>query len=542
MGHITNVYRGNERNILTFHAGYCIIIVSVKQLLAQVKIMNGNYFPVDVERSEKKPPPEKTNKLSQSQILLIAIIILAMILLAAVTVFIIDKILNPGLIKILVEPSLEYDHVYYCGEGLFAALINFDSPDEEIKAGLIDKYGNIILPAVYNYIGYFDGGVADIGQDGKCGLINKNREFIVPLIYDNIGNFYEGLAAAGIDGKRGYIDRAGNIIIDLIYESAYGFSEGLAAVYKDGKYGFINTSGETVVPFIYDCINDQSDFKNGLSIVGRNEISEEKENNIKWGVIDKAGNIVVPFEYDYISYRSGGIIVYKDGKTGIINKNGGVIFFDLFESEFPEYNLEYFGDDLMLAKKDGKCGCMNMSGEIVIDLIYDDIHRFDDGLFTAKKDGMWGLIETTGEVVIPFEYYRIMNIENELIIARKSFINSEGSVYVKMGYINKNNEEVLPFIYDNVGYFENGLARVSNNGKWGLINEAGEIVIPLIYYSIDEIGEQIITARKGEKSGLINRKGDIILPFEYDKIRSDENENILLINKGGLWGIAEIKK
>jgi len=100
-------------------------------------MMEGNYYPVEVENHGKKPVPEKRKKLSQSQISLIAIIVLAVILLTSATFFIINKISNPGLLKILVEPSLDFDSVYSYGEGLLRVC-------KDKKYGIIDKKGKIV--------------------------------------------------------------------------------------------------------------------------------------------------------------------------------------------------------------------------------------------------------------------------------------------------------------------------------------------------------------------------------------------------------------
>lgn len=56
---------------------------------------------------------------------------------------------------------------------------------------------------------------------------------------------------------------------------------------------------------------------------------------------------------------------------------------------------------------------------------------------------------------------------------------SEGLAMVcrgeKCGYINKNNEVVIPFEFDAATPFENGEAKVKKDGKWGTITTEGKI-------------------------------------------------------------------
>ena len=46
----------------------------------------------------------------------------------------------------------------------------------------------------------------------------------------------------------------------------------------------------------------------------------------------------------------------------------------------------------------------------------------------------------------------------------------------KCGYINKNNEVVIPFEYDAGTPFENGEAKVKKDGKWGTLTLDGKVV------------------------------------------------------------------
>ena len=46
----------------------------------------------------------------------------------------------------------------------------------------------------------------------------------------------------------------------------------------------------------------------------------------------------------------------------------------------------------------------------------------------------------------------------------------------KCGYINKNNEVIIPFEYDAGTPFEGGEAKIKKDGKWGTINVEGKIV------------------------------------------------------------------
>lgn len=51
----------------------------------------------------------------------------------------------------------------------------------------------------------------------------------------------------------------------------------------------------------------------------------------------------------------------------------------------------------------------------------------------------------------------------------------------KWGFINKSGKQIVPFKYDTLSEFTEGLASVCHNDKLGFIDETGKEVIPLSY-------------------------------------------------------------
>jgi hypothetical protein len=442
----------------------------------------GNYYPVEVENPGKKPEPEnkKRKRMSQSKIKLIAIIILAAIVLTSVTFFVVDKILNPQLLKILIEPSSDYGWIFPCGEELLYVY-------NKGKCGLIDRYGNIVVPLIYYRISEFNEGLA---------VAQKNGE-----------NIYRGGYS---DGKCGVIDKEGNIIINFMYDNISSFYNGVAVVYNEGKFGVINKSGEIIVPLIY---NEISGFNDRFASVIKDD---------KWGVIDNTGEIIIPFEYDKIVRHIGNgfFATSTEFPVGLLNEKGEIVL-------LAEYDwINYFTEDMANIGKNGKNGFINKTGEIVIPPIYEMANDFSDGMAAI------GIPDP--DVGRPLGFLSI----------------SSRTIW---GFIDKTGEIVIPPQYDHVKEFIDGIAEVGNyvedidhkwQIKWWFINKKGEIVDPAVSEGV-AFGEnkQLILAKKDGKEGILNRKGDVILPFEYDNIYINNiKDNLLCVEKDGLWGILEIKK
>ena len=65
-------------------------------------------------------------------------------------------------------------------------------------------------------------------------------------------------------------------------------------------------------------------------------------------------------------------------------------------------------------------------------------------------------------------------------------------------------------IYDYVGEFHEGLARVRKSSKWGYINEDGEEIIPLIYDYAHDFHNGTTNVKFGNENPRINRQNKIV--------------------------------
>ena len=134
----------------------------------------------------------------------------------------------------------------------------------------------------------------------------------------------------------------------------------------------------------------------------------------------------------------------------------------------------------------------------------------------------WGLLDATGKEITEFKFDLISYFNEGL---------AKVSIEGKSGFINNKGEEVIPIKYENAdfdmsvvrgsntGFFKEGLAKVKINGKWGFINQNGEIVIPIIYDKVDAFREGMTRVTKDGKQGYINTQGvEVITIGKYDAI------------------------
>ena len=143
-----------------------------------------------------------------------------------------------------------------------------------------------------------------------------------------------------------------------------------------------------------------------------------------------------------------------------------------------------------------------------------------------NKKNKWGYIDKDSSIVIPFDYDFLNPFENGLAYAkngRKEF------------FITKKNLK-LEGDFNEVRIFSFGLAGVRKNRKWGFIDEKGKLIIEPIYDEVQYFTTNgLCPVVKNGKSGFIDKTGKEIIPIIYEDARSEQLDNIVIIKKNKKW-------
>lgn len=320
-----------------------------------------------------------------------------------------------------------------------------------------------------------------------------SAESIKRFFDDNIWFSKEGLALfQSKDGKFGYIDRKGDIAIEPIYSEAHYFSDGKAVVKQangkeeedplsalnglDNKFGCIDANGNTVIDFIYESLDN---FLNDRSY-GVLRSNKEREPGAAYIIdgaenrylLDGKGNIIsdpLPRIYVYCNFPKDGLApVYPMFRGGIldtgsffIDRNGETVTPGRGKTESEIERILSKPHKLTLFPEEGK---------------FLDCSRFVNGYAPVSFDeNKWTFVDT--DLVV-------CGNENSDWYFEYAYPFSSGMAAVKLdgkyGYIDTEFNLVIPYQYDEAGYFEGPLAYVSRN-KEGIIissyiNKKGQIV------------------------------------------------------------------
>ena len=120
----------------------------------------------------------------------------------------------------------------------------------------------------------------------------------------------------------------------------------------------------------------------------------------------------------------------------------------------------------------------------------------------------------------------------------------------KVGCIDLKGNEVVPVIYDDIGFWGNNLIPVNigarkidyskKGGKWGFCNSKGNLVIPTKFDKAESFYEGISAVQIGRKWGFIDTLGNMIIKPTFDEIRFFR-EGLCAVSKNKKWGFINSK-
>jgi len=418
------------------------------------------------------------------------IIFLLIILLIIAVIFIIEKINDS---KINYEISK-------------VNIYNFFEYYEDKKYGVIDKDGNIIIPANYNKI-IIPNPERDVficyNSDGNIQVFNSNKQEIFtefnkvePIKLKNVASilcYEKSVLKYEKDGLYGLIDFNGKTITKNIYNSIENLqsTEGKFLVSKNSKYGVINIKGKTLVKTDYDSIKTDEYF------------DIENEKNVKSGFIVSI-TTDDGYKYGYIDYKGKEILEVK--------------FSDIVR-------IRELRDIYLIVSENGKYGAYKKDKNFIPHEYQSIIYDLSGG-FIIQKNKNYGMANLKGVVKIPVNY---TNIETKGIYIY-AHNQRENIVYDYQG--NKIDISFNKSIYET----ENSQYRVSiilNNDimYYGIENKDGATLVKEGYSYIEYVfGDYFIAKDEKSNMGLINANGKTIIDFKYDSIQKIKGKNLIQIS------------
>ena len=93
----------------------------------------------------------------------------------------------------------------------------------------------------------------------------------------------------------------------------------------------------------------------------------------------------------------------------------------------------------------------------------------------------------------------------------------------KLGFIDKNNDVIIDFLFDDAQDFDEGRAVVEIDGYFGWIDRTGDFVLPAEFDDIGSISNQLIYAYKDDQYAFFNKRGEQLFNTWFDEVFAFNN-------------------
>lgn len=413
----------------------------------------------------------------------------------------------------------EYDLAYPTVNGLVIVI-------KDGKWGIINMQNDVIVEPQYNVIESLDGSLARVGkseeechiyfQDDrwyvkniKYGLIDTTGEVVLPLEYERIELWDNGYYYIRSGTKRQILTPCLKVAIDL---------QGKDCENLGNRYIIVN--GTSKNHYKYCCLMDF----HGNKIIPENEYNSFSE-------IEILENDFLKVIFHKSEYRG-------DSHIGIIDKRGKNIYKKyrcedisligngyLLVKEFQITSMDGSGYDVY--------NVVNFQGKELFEHPLNEIRLLEDGNFSIRGDEGWGISNGKGKILAAPRYKNELKFENGFadisIAGEASKINSYGNILVENG----KESVLLPKIYYWGSNFKYGISIVRSITKTGdrigVVNVRGEEIIPTIYKNVILFSDGTILCREDDCYGLYNTNGKCILPVIFSVINNVAENRIRVV-------------
>ena len=221
-----------------------------------------------------------------------------------------------------------------------------------------------------------------------------------------------------------------------------------------------------------------------------------------------------------------------------------LVSFSLKASGQSQYSFDrkkYLGRNCVSVIKEGYWGVLDTKGDtLLVPIEYDSLAVHMIGI-RALKNSKWVLLDIDKGVkdkVKSSEYDEIASSFPRVGTTRLLAVRRAG----KIGFLDRQYNEIVPLIYDNVNILAYDYAIGVRQGKTVLIDQyTGKELTPLKYDFIRYKGRDFLHVgdRRTRKIGVIDSKGKEIIPMIYEDFDFHISQKVFSAKKDGKYALHE---
>ena len=400
--------------------------------------------------------------------------------------------------------ELEYDEMIIIPDetqDLFICTYNVDYDNETYETKVLDANGNEILTEYSNVQAiertnsneiWYDTYLLIYKENDLYGLIDFDGNKITEAEYTNIYALDETEKSIVIEknSAKGIVNSSlQSIVVNCNYDNITTLNteseDDGYIILLDGLYGVISASGKSVLGLSYSAIKQVTG--SSMYVVEENGVLE---------IIDSELNVILSEGFEDVKSIDGeNIIIENGGLYGVINSSGETKIETTYE------DLTFATDSYYVAKKDGLYGIISLDNVVCVDFKYTyleytstaDFYQGENSDYTTDIINRDFEVKLAGVIISDlnidsgymrvredgeYKYYNLNLEEKTNIDVLKSntlFLVKDGDKY---GYVNKNGELVVDYLYDDATEQNSyGYCAVKLDGVWGALASDGTVVL-----------------------------------------------------------------
>lgn len=338
------------------------------------------------------------------------------------------------------------------------------------------------------------------------------------------------------DGLIGLMQANGKMLLEPRFTKVSPFYFNIAVVEENGLLGAITSEGEILVDPVQQWDSLYFPITANDNVMHHEVLEYEKDR--KYGFVTLDGNIHEAV-WDYISpFVNGTAIVKSNGQYNLINTQGMLLCPEWYAK--INFDYEQLSSTFLAQDNQGKYGALGPAGEVLLSFEWDSIKKADD-CYIVEKEKKKGILNSNGELRTSLNWDNISSlyVENgDPLIAQK-----DG----KYGFIDLDGNEVIPFLWDKVYAFSQGIAKVEKDHLYGYINKGGEYIIPLQkmnsydYFDSDDT-VRFVDIEDPDQWGYMDRNGNVLCKVNYQYYTGVpiKQEGLNVVTENGKAGYMEI--
>lgn len=374
---------------------------------------------------------------------------------------------------------------------------NFTLFEENGKVGLKDEAGKVMIPAIYDAIGWSTGKLSIIDKvvgyksNGLWGLIQTSNKVITPAEFLHL--------------KPG--------------EGSFLVAQKRSALSQRPSFGVINTSGKTVIPFLYD----------GLQLSNMRAVVMSRSGaKFLFGLTDLSHKVIIPLQYQAL-YSIGSLrfaVQNFENKTAIFTEAGSRV------TDFVIDSISSFKKDYAIVYQNQRQGLINRNGQFVLTPSYGGIELNDDGSVRMRETDSWFFLNGQNHLAREFHADQVRSLSPHHYAVTGS------------GKLQLTDNKLVPLhagFFSSMTNFENGIALFRSNGKTGAITDEGKILIPARYQKLvadRNFFRACIDTGHKNRWAVLDPEGREVTEKHYEAIEPF-NGKFYPVRNRGYWGAID---